>query len=235
MKYPIYNQNGESQGSVELPAAVFEVPFNADLVHQSVLVYQANKRQGTAHTKTRGEVSGGGRKQWRQKGTGRARHGSTRSPIWIGGGVAFGPRKDKVYSLNLPKKMKRKALLMTLSEKAKAKTIIVLKDIKLEEAKTKLMTETLSNLREKIDLFGKGRVLIVLPKKEETIIRAARNLQKVKTIEARELNSLNVLSFKYLIIPEASIKVIESTFIKSLAKVEKSVSDKDKKIKDIKK
>src|SRR3990167_5955176 len=118
MKISIYNQAGEKTSTMNLPKEIFEIKFNADLVHQIAVSLSANKRQISAHSKTRSEVRGGGKKPWRQKGTGRARHGSIRSPLWKGGGVTFGPRKDKVYEKDVPKKMRRKALLMVLSEKA---------------------------------------------------------------------------------------------------------------------
>src|SRR3989344_4067362 len=126
MKVDLYNQNGEVAGSVNLPKEIFEVKFNADLVHQIAVSQMANKRQVSAHTKIRSEVRGGGKKPWRQKGTGRARHGSIRSPLWRGGGITFGPRNDKVYEKDIPKKMRRKALLMALSQKAKNSQLVVL-------------------------------------------------------------------------------------------------------------
>src|SRR3989338_9034179 len=119
MKIDVYNEKGEVTGSTILPKEIFQVPMNADLVHQVLISQTANKRQISAHTKNRAEVRGGGRKPWRQKGTGRARVGSIRSPLWRGGGITFGPRTEKVYARDIPKKMRRKALLMVLSEKAK--------------------------------------------------------------------------------------------------------------------
>src|SRR4051812_34995124 len=126
MKVAVYNQEGKETGEFALPKELFEVEMNADLVHQILISHTANKRQVSAHTKNRGEVRGGGRKPWRQKGTGRARHGSTRSPIWKGGGVSGGPRNEKVYEREIPKKMKKKALFMVLSEKAKNNLVVVL-------------------------------------------------------------------------------------------------------------
>jgi len=214
MKYPVYNQAGEKVGETLLPEEIFNVSINPDLVHQVVVSQMANRRKVIAHTKTRAEVRGGGRKPWRQKGTGRARHGSIRSPIWRGGGVTFGPRKEKVFKKRIPKKMKRKALFMVLSAKAKEKLLFVLDKLELEAPKTKLIAKIIEDLRKKIENFKKGSVLIVLPKMDKAIIQAARNIPKVETIQAKDLNALDLLSLKYLIVPKDSIKVIKDTFLK---------------------
>jgi len=207
-----HNQKGEETGKTELPDKIFEVKMNTDLVHQIMVSYQANKRQGTAHTKQRGDVRGGGRKPWRQKGTGRARHGSIRSPIWKGGGVTFGPRKEKIYKKQIPKKMRRKALFMVLSAKAKQKTLLVLDELKLETIKTKKGFEVLENLRKTIKNFEKGSVLIALPEKKDNIILSLRNIPKTQTIQAKDLNVLDLLTYKYLVLPKEAIKVIKETF-----------------------
>ena len=209
MKTDIYNQNGEKIGDIDLPKQIFEVPFNSDLVHQVAVSQMANKRQVSAHTKTRGEVRGGGKKPWRQKGTGRARHGSIRSPLWRGGGITFGPRNEKVFEKDIPKKMRRKALFMVLSAKAKDKEIFVLDELKLEQAKTKLMNEILKKF------IKQSSGLLALPKMDEKIIRAARNIVKVDTIQAKDINVLDLLNYKYLIMPKEAIKVIKETFMKN--------------------
>ncbi len=209
MKYPIYNQQGEEIGTTLLPKEIFEVPINPDLVHQVVVSQMGNKRRIIAHTKGREEVRGGGRKPWRQKGTGRARHGSIRSPLWKGGGVTFGPTKAKVFKKKIPQKMKRKALFMVLSEKVKNNLLILLDKLIIQQPKTKLMTEVFKKLPAK-----KGSSLIVLPEMDKNIILAARNLPEVKTIQAKDLNCLDLLSFKYLIVPKEGIKVIKETFLK---------------------
>ncbi len=209
-----YNQDGKKIGQTRLPKEIFDVPLNPDLVHQIAVSQMANRRKVVAHTKTRAEARGGGRKPWRQKGTGRARHGSTRSPIWRGGGVAFGPRKEKVFKKKTPKKMRRKALFMVLSAKAKEKLLIPLDFLKIEKPKTKLIAEIIENLRSKIKDFKKGSILIALPQKDKNIIRAARNIPNLQTIEARNLNVLDLLSFKYLLTPKEAIKVIKETFLK---------------------
>ena len=211
----IYNQKGQESGKITLPKEIFDVKMNADLVHQIMVSYQANKRQGTAHTKQRGEVRGGGKKPWRQKGTGRARHGSIRSPIWKGGGVTFGPRKEKEYKQKIPKKMKRKALFMILSAKAKNNVLLVLDEIKIKEPKTKVMAQIIENLKQKIKNFQKGSILVALPKMDKNIILASRNIPKTQTIQAKDLNVLDLLNYKYLIMPKQAIEVIIKTFLKN--------------------
>jgi len=214
MKYPLYNQKGEERGTVLLPKNIFEVKINNDLIHQVVLSQSANRRQVLAHTKDRSEVSGGGRKPWRQKGTGRARHGSIRSPIWRGGGVTFGPTKGRVFSKRIPKKMKRKALLMALSAKASESLIIVLDKMEIEKPKTKEMAGLLKLLRSKIKNLDQGSALIILSEKDKNVFLSARNIPALKTMEAKNMNVLDLLSFKYLIMSKPSIKVIQETFLK---------------------
>jgi len=208
MKIDTYNQNGEKIGQTIIPKEIFEVPFNRDLVHQVVVAQSANRRQILADTKGRGEVSGGGRKPWRQKGTGRARHGSTRSPIWRHGGITFGPKAETIFKKEIPSRMKRQALFMALSDKVKNNLLIVLEDLKLEKAKTKLMAEILGKLPLK-----KDNALIALSSMDKNLISASRNIADIETIQAKDLNCLDVLSFKYLIMPKESIKVIKETFL----------------------
>jgi len=208
MNVKVYNQEGEKVDEISLPKEIFEVPLNKDLVHQVAVCQMANRRVPIAHTKDRGEVRGGGRKPWAQKGTGRARHGSIRSPIWIGGGVTFGPRKEKKFEKKIPKKMKRKALFMVLSAKAKEGCLIVLENLKLKEPKTKSMVNILDKLPSK-----NQSSLIALPEVDKNVVLSARNIPKVATIEARNLNVLDLLSFKYLIMPRESIKIIKDTFL----------------------
>ena len=218
MEIKVYNQKGEELKDIKLPKEIFEVTLNHDLLHQMIVAMQENKRQGTAHTKTRGEVSGSRKKPWPQKGTGRARHGDRYSPLWRGGGIAFGPRKDKKYGQKLQKKMRRKALFMALSEKARDGSLIILNKIELSEPKTKLMHQVVSNLREKIETIDQGRILVALPGKEENVIRATKNLPDVHTIEARNLNVLELLSFKNLILHEKSIEIIKEVFVNANTK-----------------
>jgi large subunit ribosomal protein L4 len=209
MQAPIYNLDGEKVGKAELPSGIFGLKFNPDLVWQVVVSQMANKRKTIAHTKTRAEVSGGGRKPWPQKGLGRARHGSIRSPLWRHGGIVFGPRKERVFKKKIPKKMKRKALFMVLSQKLKDGEIILVKELKIEKPKTKIFFNILKKLPLK-----KLSALIALPKVDRNLVLASRNIPKVKTILAKDLNCLDLLSFKYLILPVDSIKVVEKTFLK---------------------
>jgi large subunit ribosomal protein L4 len=209
MKVKVYNQNKEEKGEIELPKEIFEKEINSDLIHQVVLAQQGNRRQGTAQAKMRGEVRGGGRKPWRQKGTGRARHGSTRSPLWRGGGVTFGPRADRSYKKKVPKKMSRKALFMVLSAKAKENLILVLDKLEFKKPKTKDMAEILNKL-----FLKQGSGLIVLSKMNKNLILSIRNIAKTDSIQAKDLNALDLLSYKYLVISEAGIKKIKETFLK---------------------
>jgi len=209
MKVDVYNQKGEVSGSAVLPKEIFEVKFNADLAHQVATSLMANKRQPIAHTKNRAEVRGGGKKPWRQKGTGRARHGSNRSPIWRGGGITFGPRNDKNYQREIPKKMRRKALLMVLSEKAKNKQIIILDKFELKNAKTKEAAQLLRKLP-----CGSNSTFIALPNYDKKVFLASRNIKKTLIDEARNLNVLEILNHKYLLLTKDSIKTIKETFVK---------------------
>jgi len=204
-----YNQRGEEIEQTKLPAEIFEVKINPDLIHQVVVAQMANRRKVTAHTKGRGEVRGGGRKPWRQKGTGRARAGSIRSPIWRGGGVTFGPTKERVFKKKINKKIRRKALLMALSGKAKNDLLILLDEIKLKKSKTKLMAEILKKLP-----CQEKSTLLVLSGMDKNIITAARNLSNTEIRQARDLNALDLLQFKYLVMPKKAIKTIKETFIK---------------------
>ena len=214
MLVKIYNQKGEEVEKTLLPKEVFEVPLNQDLVHQVVVSQQANKRVVIAHTKTRGEVRGGGRKPWRQKGTGRARAGSIRSPIWRGGGVTFGPSKERVFKKRIPQKMRVKALLMALSSKVRGESLIVLDKIELKETKTKQIVSIIEALKIKIKTFEKGSILIVLSEIDKNIILSTRNIPKVQTIQAKDLNCLDVLTHRYLIVLKKAVGVIEETFNK---------------------
>lgn len=208
MKTIIYNQEGKKIEPIELPAEIFAVPMNKDLVHQAVVSQMANSRRVLAHAKDRSERRGGGAKPWRQKGTGRARHGSVRSPIWRGGGVTFGPSKERVFTKKINKKMKRRALLMALSSKAKDKEIVLLDKLELAQAKTREMLKVLRSLR--IDKTA----LIVLDKTSQKIIRTARNIPEAKTISADSLNVIDVLSYKYLLMPKGVIEIIKKTYVK---------------------
>jgi large subunit ribosomal protein L4 len=210
MKVTVYNQEGKEVGTTLLPKEIFGLKVNPDLVHQVVVSQMANRRKVIAHAKGRSEVRGGGRKPWRQKGTGRARASSIRSPLWRGGGVTFGPTKERVFKKKINKKMKKKAFLMVFSAKAKNNLLLILDKLSLPEAKTKLMTKIL----EKLPFKNEASCLIALPQKNEMIVRVTRNIPNAQTIEARNLNVLDLLSFKYLIIPKETMKVIKETFLK---------------------
>ncbi len=214
MKVTVYNQQGEEVGTTLLPKEIFEVRANPDLIYQVVRSLMANRRKVIAQTKDRGEVRGGGRKPWRQKGTGRARAGSIRSPLWRGGGVTFGPTKERVFKKKINKKMKRKALFMVLSAKAQNNLLLILDKLSLEQPKTKLITKMIENWKLKIKNFEERSCLIVLPQKKEMIIRATQNVPNAQVVEARNLNALDLLSFKYLIMPKDTIKAIKETFTK---------------------
>ncbi|MSU54240.1 MAG: 50S ribosomal protein L4 [Candidatus Staskawiczbacteria bacterium] len=209
MKTAVYTKDGKEAGEITLPKEIFEVPMNADLVHQVLISQTGNKRQVGAHTQNRGEVRGGGRKPWRQKGTGRARHGSTRSPIWKGGGVSGGPRNDKNYTKEIPTKMRRKALFMVLSEKAKKNLLVVLDSASIEKPKTKDMASTIKNLPIKLDSR-----LVVYQTADKKMFLATRNIKKTGVSEARNLNVVDLLNYKYLLISREGIKEIETTFVK---------------------
>lgn len=228
MEYPLYNQKAENIGKVDLPDRIFNLDMNNDLVHQIVTSLRSNKRQVIAHAKGRAEVRGGGKKPWKQKGTGRARHASIRSPIWKGGGVTFGPTKDRNFKKKINKKMARKALFMVLSSKAKDKQIFVLDNIKLENPKTKEMAIILKNLQSSLvgqgttrnplrdsSLMGnKPSTLLILPSMEDNIKRSSKNLQNFSAVEARNLNPLEILSYKYLVLLKDSVDVLNKTFNK---------------------
>jgi large subunit ribosomal protein L4 len=207
MKTAVYNKEGKETGEIILPKEIFEVPMNADLVHQVVISQTANQRQVSAHTKNRGEVRGGGRKPWRQKGTGRARHGSTRSPIWKGGGVSGGPRNDKNYTKEVPVKMRRKALFMVLSEKVKKNLLVVLDEFITEKLKTKEM----AGMIRKLPVHSASR-LVISPNKDTKTFLMARNIAKTGVLEARNMNVVDLLNYKYVVVSKEGIEDIKSTF-----------------------
>lgn len=202
-----YNQKGEVAGQIELPKDLFEVKISPELVYQVAVTQMGNRRQGNAHTKGRGEVSGGGKKPWRQKGTGRARHASNRSPIWRHGGVVFGPTSEKVYGGKINKKMRRKALAMILSAKLADNALIMMDELSLDQPKTKEMANILARVRKNLESFKNGSVLIALPGNEKNLVLASRNIEGVQTIEAAKLNVLDLLNSKYLLMP---VKAIDS-------------------------
>ncbi len=213
----IYDQKGGVAGEINLPAKVFGASWRADLVHQVVEGMRSNKRSGTADTKDRGEVSGGGKKPWKQKGTGRARHGSSRSPIWVGGGVTHGPLSEKNYKRKVSKKMRAQALFSVLSKKLKDKEILFVDSLDISKIKTKTALEVMKNLAKASGfkpLAGskKVRVLTALFERSEKTEKSFRNLSQLEIVFLKNLNPLDVLNHQYLLIenPVESIKFLES-------------------------
>lgn len=207
METNVYNQEGKEIGKVSLPAAVFGVKWNPDLVHQAVIAMEANARTPVAHTKSRADVRGGGRKPWKQKGTGRARHGSTRSPIWVGGGVAHGPTNEKVFAKKINKKMRTKALYAVLSQKLRDNELLFVDSIAFSAPKTKAahtMLKALSVAAEMPTLVTKSKnaALVAIPKDSGNTKKSLRNLQGVTVDALQNINPVLVLKHKYLIITE---------------------------------
>ena len=202
MKAEVFNIKGEKVNTAELPKALFEAEIKPDLMHQAYLRQLANARLGTHKTKTRSEVAGGGRKPWRQKGTGRARHGSIRSPIWVGGGAAHKPQ-PRDYSQRMPRKMRRAALRSALSVKAGDKQITVLDELNMAEPNTREMTEILKALA------GDESALILLPAKSENVEKSVRNIPKAKVLHASYVNVRDLLHYDRLIMPIGSIEVLQ--------------------------
>jgi len=204
MKAPFYNQAGEKTKEGLLPKELFDQPAKSELIHQVVVAQQANQRIATASTKDRSEVSGGGRKPWRQKGTGRARHGSIRSPIWVGGGVTFGPNNQRNYKQKVNRAMARKALLGVLSAKAKDGQVILIEDLKLKEIKTKLVAETVN----KLPLNGRSLIVVGLAEKE--MRQAGHNIDRVAVIPADQLTALKAASCRHLIFSQSGLSELKA-------------------------
>lgn len=231
LQISVYSQDGQETGKIELPKEIFGLKVNTDLVSQAVRAQMANSRQSIAHSKDRSEVRGGGKKPWKQKGTGRARHSSIRSPLWAGGGVTFGPRNEKNFTRKINKKMKRQALFMVLSGKLRDGELIILDDLKLAQSKTKEMAAIMKNIFGALALardksptkvgtpagtpVGTPSAMIVLSKNDESIVRAAKNLPRILTMGVGSLNMVDILSVKYLLMPKATVEKISQIFKKS--------------------
>jgi len=198
-----YNTNGEKVTDIDLSDDIFNSKINEDVVHQVVTAQLAKVRSGNASTKTRSEVRGGGRKPWRQKGTGRARHGSIRSPLWVGGGITFGP-KPRSYNKKVNKKMKKIALKSVLSDKLQTESIMILDELNLDEIKTQKMAALLEELG-----LSEKKVLIVLPEKDKNIYLSARNLPHVKTLVLDGLNTYDLLDNEVILMSEEAARKIE--------------------------
>jgi len=242
IKVNVYNQKCEAVGDIKLSDRIFGVKASDALVHQAMVTQMANERQVLAHTKDRSEVRGGGRKPWRQKGTGRARAGSTRSPIWKGGGVTFGPRKDRNFKKNINKKMKQKAMFMVLSDRAASNSFIILDKLEIDKFKTKALNEIINSLEKKVLESSKqktrattGRaenrqqpennkqisekttrekrsILIINDKKDEKVKYSGRNLAGVKIINIDNINILDLLKYRDLVITKNAVKKIEKRY-----------------------
>jgi len=220
MNLNLYNQEGQNVGTVDVQDGIFDLVLNNDLVHQAVVAQMANSRKVIAHAKDRSEVRGGGKKPWRQKGTGRARHGSTRSPIWAGGGATFGPTKDRVFTKKINKKMKQKALFMSLSSKVKGEELMILDKITLKDIKTKeaqVIISNISNVLNKEKSKKKKTILLVFSSGLEKERRAFKNIPNVRPVSAKSLNTFSVLSNKYVVLMKDSISVIEGTYTRTTA------------------
>ena len=200
----VFNMEGNEVGTIELNDAVFGVEINENLVHQAVVLQLANNRQGTQKAKTRSEVSGGGRKPWRQKGTGHARQGSTRAPQWTGGGVVFAP-KPRDYSIRLNKKERRLALKSVLTSKVQDSKFFVLDELTLDEVKTKKMQAVLDALKVQ-------KAIIVLPEKDEKVILSARNIPGVITAEAASINTYDILKYDAVVTTKGGVAKIEEVY-----------------------
>jgi large subunit ribosomal protein L4 len=213
MKVPLYNQQAEVIGDIELNPKIFEVKQSLHLMAESVRVQQSNSRKGLAHTKTRADVSGGGKKPWKQKGTGRARAGSTRSPLWRHGGVTFGPRSNRNWELKLNKKAKSKALFMSLSDKASSGHIMVVDAITLPEAKTKAFAAMLKGFAKD---QKKPKFLFVVPGVEKVLSKSSRNIPSVSPVLATSLNIVDILKADTVLVMKDSLPVIEKTYLKTV-------------------
>ncbi len=212
----VYNQEGKEVSDLSLNKAVFGLPWNSDLVYRAVVAISANMRQVLASTKMRGEVSGGGKKPWRQKGTGRARHGSIRSPLWRGGGITFGPTSERNFKLNINKKMARKALLTAISGKVKDSELLVLDELKLSAPKTKEMAKIMANFPQvKSGIFilpSFAKAMEGESGKNEDVKKAGRNLANLKIISMDNLNILDILKYKFLILTKDGVDYLNKKY-----------------------
>ena len=204
-KIDVYDIKGKKVSDLELADKVFGIEPNENIVHEVLVNYLANQRQGTQSTKTRAEVSGGGKKPWRQKGTGRARQGSIRAPQWIKGGIALGP-KPRSYKYSVNKKEKRLAIKSILSSKVLEKELTVVDKLELKEVKTKTMVKALA------DLKVEGKTLIVLPENNNNVLMSSRNIEGVKTITANNINVFDLLKYTNLILPVDTVKKLEEVY-----------------------
>src|SRR3989344_7664777 len=206
MKTDLYNKGGEKIGNVEVSDRLFGAPWNADLVHRALRVQETNRRERIAHAKDRGEVRGGGKKPWRQKGTGRARHGSIRSPLWSGGGTTHGPNKEKVFSLNIPQKMRQAAMFSIFSKRLSEGEIRLVDSLGVTEPKTKLLRDVLKVLS------PRQNALIIVAPENKAVFAASGNMEKVKVTDPRALNVYDLLRYGTVIIEQGALETIEKHY-----------------------
>lgn len=221
MDVKVYTQEGKEKGKVTLPEGVFDLRWNGDLVHQVITSMFSNARVAIAHTKDRSDVRGGGKKPWQQKGTGRARHGSRRSPIWRGGGITFGPTSERNFSKKINKKMRVKALFTLLSEKLRSGEILFIDALAFDSIKTTKAKEVLKSLStvagfDAMKNKRKNAVCIYLPEKDEKVERSFSNFSNVAVLQTRNMNSLDIAKYKYVIVvnPKESISFLEEKLVK---------------------
>ena len=207
MKVDVYNNQAKKVGTLDLPERVFGRAWNEDLVHQAVRTQTANKRVAIAHAKGRGEKRGGGKKPWRQKGTGRARHGSIRSPIWRGGGVTHGPTKERKFSLRINRKMRQGAIFSILSRKLTDGEVKVVDSFGIDEPRTKKLNEVLNNFAE-----GRSNFLIIPTTSSKNVYQASRNLEKVKSLGPKSLNAYDLLKYKNILLEKDAVEEINKHY-----------------------
>ena len=217
IKLNVYNQAAAKAGTVELSEKVFGLKLNESLVHQAMVTQMSNERQVLAHTKGRSEVRGGGRKPWRQKGTGRARVGSSRSPLWIGGGVTFGPTKDRNFKKKINRKMKQQAICMVLADRAANNSLVVPDKFDISEYKTKTVNAIFKNIDEKVlskqnDKKSKRSILVVNDDKGEPFKYSVRNLAGIKNINLENVNIIDLLNHQNLVVTENVVKKLEALY-----------------------
>lgn len=215
MQIKVYNQSAEAVRDLEVSEKVFGLKPNNELLHQAVTAQRANQRQVLAHTKDRSEVAGSGKKPWKQKGTGRARAGSRRSPIWIGGGVTFGPTKDRNFKVKINQKMKQKALFMALSDKVANNALVVLEALAADEYKTKKFNELLMAMETKVLKNERRNILVINESKDEKVRYSLRNLSGVKIINLENINLLDLLNYRNLLLTEEAVKNLEKRVVNS--------------------
>jgi len=228
METKVFTQEGKESGKVKLPESVFGVNWNSDLVHEVVVSMQSNARGGNAHTKDRGDVSGGGKKPWKQKGTGRARHGSRRSPMWVGGGVAHGPQNEKDYSKKINRKVRAKALAVTLSKKFTDGEVIFIDSLKFEapkatDAKAAVVAIAKGSGNESLATKRKNAALVVLSSRDENAEKSFRNFGNIEVAQAKDINPVDLLTYKYVVVvePAKALETLESRIGTTTAKSEK--------------